>query len=141
MNYSIIFNRSELILFLICFCFLSCRNQSIDIIKFEATTITPGRSEQNKFTSYSLKFVNKDDTLLSNSIRIIYNDELEITPVKLNQNSKAKFLKGDTIQLAFSTQNKFQADQSYFLKYKNERKTKHKKLRQPDLKIKTNTPN
>lgn len=133
-------NFYSIVLIIVSVGFISCRNQLIDIIVFDASVITPGRVEQNKFTNYTLKFVNNEDSLISNSIKIIY-DEIEITPIKFNQNSNSKYTKGDTVHLAFSIQNNFIADQSYTLVYNNNKKIKHKKLNQPQLIIKTNIPN
>lgn len=141
MKFSSNFIILYLLIFTVSLCFVSCKNQSVDIISFDAINITPGRAEQNKFTSYSLKFLNNEDSLIASSIKILYDDDIEIIPVKFNQASATTYIKSDTVYIAFTTQNKFIPNQSYTLIYNNTKKNKKKKLQQPQLKMNNNIPN
>lgn len=130
----------QLVVILISLAIVSCKNHSVRIISFEVKNITPGRTEQNKFSSYTLKFVNEEKVLVANSIKILFNDEFEITPSQFNHNDNNAYKKGDTVHCAFSIQEQYMSNQSYILKYNNSKKERLKKISQPLLNNNTNIP-
>ena len=130
-----------LIIIILIYGISSCRIHSAKIIGFEAFIVTPGRVEQPKFTSYTLKFINQEKILTANSIKILFNNELEITPIQYKQSIDSVYKIGDTIHCAFSIQNQYVANQSYILVYNNSKKRKQKKLTQPQLRNNSIIPN
>ncbi|MFN5704462.1 MAG: hypothetical protein ACK45U_01270 [bacterium] len=138
MKFSETIYKYQLLLIFLSLGLVSCKNNLVKIISFEAKQVLPGRPEQNIFTSYTLKFVSKEKSLEANSIRIIFNNDLEITPMLFNHN-RTTYKLGDTVHCAFSTQNQFLPNQSYKLKYNNSKNYKQKNISQP-LYNNTNIP-
>lgn len=140
MKFSQIINTYLLLLIFLSLGIFSCKTHSVNIINFEANQVIPGRPEQNIYTSYTLKFVNQEKSLVANSIKIIFNNELEIIPIQFNHDISIDYKNGDTVHCAFSTQNQFLPNQSYILKYNNSKTYKQKNISQPQLRNNTNIP-
>lgn len=118
----------------------SCKSHSVNVISFEAHVVKPGRAEQHKYTTYSLKFINNENAIITNSIKILFNNELEITPLQFKPNTLNVYNLGDTIHCSFSTQSEININDNYILKYDNNKKIKQKKLQHPQLINNSNIP-
>jgi hypothetical protein len=127
-----------LLILLFALLFSSCKIAHVKILEFVATPIYPGRAEQNKYTSYTLKLLNQEKSIKPSTFRITLNNDFTITPIILKNHTANIFAKNDTILLSFSVQNKFNPDHKFKLTYHNTKTTKTKKLKQ--LSIKQNTP-
>ncbi len=133
-------SRYQILIISLSFFVISCKNNSIKVISFDANIVKPGRAEQNKFTSYSLKIISNEKTIVANSIKILFNNDIEITPIQFKLNTNSVYNLGDTIHCSFSTQNEINSNDFYKLIYHNNKKTKQKKLNYPQLINNTNIP-
>lgn len=118
--------------------FFSCKTPNVKVIQFDARPIYPGRSEQNKYTSYTLKLVNHEKKITTSSIQIRLNKDFIINPVLLNNSRGDLYVEKDTVLLTFSVQNKFDPNHQFRLLYNNTKTTKSKKIK--NLNIKQNNP-